>query len=236
MILDVLVILDRSGSMQAARSDHEGGLRSFVEDQRKQQGDDVRFTLVQFDDVNPCDIVYDRAPLALVTELKLVPRGNTPLLDAVGKALAHLEAKNPESVVCLIITDGQENASREWTRDRVKARIEELTKDRRYTMLYLGANVDAFAEARAMGIGVNTAMAFTNNSVGVGAIYASASSNYAQMRAKTRAGRQRGLTGQAAAQSASVVMDWSEQDRSSAVSPDNNATTTTNTTTTKETK
>src|SRR4051812_34999613 len=90
--LDILVILDRSGSMEHAVRDHEGGLRSFVEDQ-KSLGGDVRLTLVQFDTVNPCDIVFDRLPLADVGPIQLIPRGGTPLLDAMGLAIAHLMAR-----------------------------------------------------------------------------------------------------------------------------------------------
>jgi len=107
-MLDLLVILDRSGSMQTGKEDHEGGLRSFVEDQRKLSGD-VRFTLVQFDTTNPCEVVYDRAKLEDVTNISLIPRGGTPLEDAIGQSLTHLSKYSPDEVICMIITDRPEH-------------------------------------------------------------------------------------------------------------------------------
>lgn len=184
-MLDILVILDRSGSMQDAKADHEGGLRSFVEDQRQIEGD-VRFTFVRFDTHQPCEIVYDRVTLDQVTKIELVPRGGTPLLDAIGKALAHLEAKRTpaegDQVVCLIVTDGEENESREWTKERVRARVTEL-EAKGWTFLFLGANVDAFHEAAAVGVGHGTTMDYDNSPVGVAQAYAATSSNLRGARA-----------------------------------------------------
>src|SRR3954470_19575997 len=129
--LDILVILDRSGSMESAKGDHIGGLRSFVEDQ-KSLGGDVRLTLVQFDTVNPCDIVFDRLPLADVGPIDLVPRGGTPLLDAMGLAIAHLLARQSAEpaahTITMVVTDGEENSSHEWDLARVKQLVTELEK------------------------------------------------------------------------------------------------------------
>src|SRR4051812_47875829 len=108
--LDILVILDRSGSMESAKADHIGGLRSFVADQRA-LGGDVRLTLTQFDTVNPCEILYDRTPLEQVGPIELIPRGGTPLLDAVGLALAHLKAQQltapAAQTIVMVVTDGE---------------------------------------------------------------------------------------------------------------------------------
>src|SRR4051812_7762354 len=78
-MLDVAIVLDRSGSMQEAKADHEGGLRSFVEDQQTATNDEVRLTFIQFDGPSPCEIVLDRVPIASVDRatLALVPRGST---------------------------------------------------------------------------------------------------------------------------------------------------------------
>lgn len=168
-VIDVLVILDRSGSMQDRKADHEGGLKSFVEDQQKVSGE-VRFTLIQFDTTNPCEVMYDRVPVEKVKEIRLVPRGGTPLLDAVGMALDHLTKHAPSEVICMVITDGEENSSKEWTRERVKARISDLEKQS-WTFLFLGANVDAFAEAGSMGIAAAGTVAFAQNSAGINATY-----------------------------------------------------------------
>src|SRR5687767_5131529 len=116
---EIVVLLDRSGSMQHGKDDHEGGLMSFVEDQQQLEGD-VRFTLIQFDNVEPCEIVYDGVPIGDVDQIKLIPRGGTPLLDAVGLTIAHIAERladaKPDQVVVMIITDGQENSSREYRR------------------------------------------------------------------------------------------------------------------------
>lgn len=183
---EIVVLLDRSGSMQSAKDDHEGGLRSFVEDQKQLEGD-VRFTLVQFDSQGPCEIVYDGVPIAEVGEIKLTPRGGTPLLDAIGLATSHVEkrldGKKPDQVIVMVITDGEENSSREWTRERIKGRIEELEK-REWKFLYLGANVDAFSEAGGLGIARTSAMNF--NAASPRAIAAT----YANTSSKLRASRQ----------------------------------------------
>lgn len=170
---EFVVILDRSGSMQSAKSDHEGGLRSFVNDQKELSGD-IRFTLIQFDCSDPCEIIYDGVPIGDVKEISLVPRGGTPLLDAIGKATAHVEGRlkgrSPDQVIVMVITDGQENSSHEWTRERVKARIADLERTG-WKFLYLGANVDAFSEAGVLGITRGAAMNYANNAAGSAGMY-----------------------------------------------------------------
>jgi Mg-chelatase subunit ChlD len=167
MVLDILVILDRSGSMQDAKADHEGGLRSFITDQQAAEGEAL-FTLVQFDSVNACEVVFDRVPIREVdTEaVKLFPRGGTPLLDAIGKALAHLSeqqaTKPSDQTVVMVITDGEENQSREWDLEKVKGAIAEREKAGA-TFLYLGANVDAFGESAKLGLMAGAAASFSHS-------------------------------------------------------------------------
>jgi uncharacterized protein YegL len=184
-MLDILVILDRSGSMQAARADHEGGLRSFVEDQ-KALGSDARLTLAQFDDHNPCELVYDFAPIGDVGAIALVPRGGTPLLDAIGRATAHLEQRQAaapsEATVVMVVTDGEENSSTEWTLARVKARIVEL-EAKAWRFLFLGADIDAFKEAGSLGVAHSMTMTMASGQSGsVGAAYSVTSDNMVRMR------------------------------------------------------
>lgn len=181
---ELVVLLDRSGSMQAARDDHEGGLRSFVRDQQRLAGD-VRLTFVRFDAVDPFELVYDRTSLWDVKEddFRLIPRGSTPLLDAVGRTLSHVRAAvatqdpPPDQVVVMIITDGYENASREWTKAKVKKLIEECEALGIWKILYLGANVDAFAEAGAIGIAVGTTSGYQPTGQSIGATYGAMSAN-----------------------------------------------------------
>lgn len=208
---EIVVILDRSGSMQASKSDHEGGLRSFVEDQKALAGD-VRFTLVQFDSGDPCEVVYDGVPIAEVGEIKLTPRGGTPLLDAIGLATSHvekrLEGKKPDQVVVMVITDGEENSSKEWTRERVKQRIEELEKGQ-WKFLYLGANVDAFHEAGQFGLTSTAAMNFAATPDAVRAMYGT-------MSRKTMSNRQHVNSLKAAGQSiqsSDLDYDFTDEER-----------------------
>lgn len=225
-MLDIMVVLDRSGSMQAAAADHIGGLRSFVADQ-KAAGDDAWFTLVQFDTHGPCEVVFDRVPIADVDEstITLIPRGGTPLLDAVGRSIAHLRAhqmREPASgTVVLIITDGEENASVEWTRDRVKSLLAEVEKQAG-KVLYLGANVDAFAEAGSMGISATAAATYTNAPHLAGNAYAVTSQKLATLRSAVGAAAQARLHGSPTACFAlmSDSLDYDAEDREAIVSPE----------------
>lgn len=179
---EFLIILDRSGSMQAAASDHEGGLNSFIQDQQKLDGD-VRITLIQFDTNDPCEVVMDGVPAGKAEKVKLLPRGGTPLLDAIGLGVSHFvkridsQTEKPDIVVVMIITDGEENSSREWTKERVKSLVAEKEK-LGWKFLYLGANVDAFHEAGMYGTQATqtNALNFHNNLVGTRGLYASVAS------------------------------------------------------------
>jgi len=192
--IEVVILLDRSGSMHAQRADHEGGLRSFVRDQRRLAGD-VRLTFVRFDDRDPFEVVYDGAKLEDVDEarLELIPRGRTPLLDAVGRTLEHVHGRlfgvwrKPDQVVVMVITDGEENQSRTYT----KARVQQLVKAREmagWKILYLGANVDEFAEAGGMGIGAATTLGYSPSAMGIQATYSALSSNMLKARSLTQTG------------------------------------------------
>ncbi len=175
---EVIIVLDRSGSMVSIKSDMEGGLDQFFAEQKKEPGR-CTVTLAQFDD--KYEVVYSGRDLKDVPKAFLDPRGMTALLDAVGKTinevgsrLAKTEEKDrPGRVIFLIITDGCENASREFSPKQVKTMIKEQTDKYNWLFVYLGANQDAFAEAGNLGI--LTARNFAANSVGTHALYDSLS-------------------------------------------------------------
>jgi hypothetical protein len=163
------VLLDRSGSMHAIKSDTEGGFAAFLEGQRRVPGRcDV--TLAQFDDVY--EEVYTAQPLASVPPLVLQPRGRTALLDAIGRLVRTTgerltglaEDQRPASVLVVIMTDGLENASTEYTLPAVRAVIDEQTQVYGWTFVYLGANQDAIAVGQ--GLGVSPGMALTYGGAG----------------------------------------------------------------------
>jgi uncharacterized protein YegL len=205
---DILVILDRSGSMQDRKSDHEGGLRSFVEDQQRGSGD-VRFTLVQFDTADPCEIVYDRVAMNVVGPITLIPRGGTPLLDAIGKAVAHLrlqQVKEPATqTIVMIITDGYENSSTEWTLPRVKDLLTETEKNGA-KVLFLGADIDAFDQAAQLGVMRGGALNFAATPQSIGSIYCITSDKVLRSRQHVNSG--------GTVTSANAMLNYTDEERS----------------------
>ena len=193
MVTDLVVVLDRSGSMEHGRADHEGGLRSFIRDQRRLAGS-VRLTFVLFDSYEPFELVYDRVPLDAVdeTRINLVPRGGTPLLEAVSRTLAHMDTRMAEEsahpIIVMVITDGQENASGPaYSRSALKTMIK-AQQAVGWVLLYLGANVDEFAEAGGLGIGSANALGYASSARGIGVMYASLSANAATANAAWQQG------------------------------------------------
>ncbi len=156
-LTDITVVMDRSGSMNVCLTDAEGGLNHFLDEQKKQPGEAL-FTLVQFD--HEYEFVHRGVPIRTVPYCTLVPRGNTALLDAVGRAIVETgerlskmnEADRPALVVVVIITDGEENASKEFNRTKIKEMISHQQTAYNWQFTYLGANQDAFAEAGSLGI------------------------------------------------------------------------------------
>ena len=159
-------LLDRSGSMVSLREDTIGGFDTFIAEQRVAPGR-CRVTLAQFD--NEYDEVYADRDIATVPSLELVPRGSTALLDALGRLvvtagerLARLpESERPGSVLVGVMTDGYENASRDWTHARIKALIEQQTREWGWQFLYLGADQDAIEEGAKMGFAAGKSMTYS---------------------------------------------------------------------------
>ena len=132
-LTDITFLLDRTGSMASIASDVVGGYNAFLEEQKSAPGQAL-FTLVQFDSQNPQDVVHDAKPIADVPAMKpknFRPRSMTPLFDALGMAIARTgerlsamdEPQRPGKVVFVVFTDGEENASREYSGQRVKEMV-----------------------------------------------------------------------------------------------------------------
>ena len=163
-------LLDRSGSMQTIVDDTVGGFDAFIAEQRKGSGE-CRVTLAQFDD--HYEEVYADRPIADVPALVLQPRGTTALLDSIarlvtdaGQRLAALpEDQRPGTVVVGIMTDGMENASREWAHPQVKQLIETQTRDYQWQFLYLGADQDAIEVGMSIGVGAGHAVTYGRGKV-----------------------------------------------------------------------
>lgn len=169
---DITVLLDRSGSMVSIKSAMESGFKEFLLQHRAVPTS--RLTLVQFDTDNAQEVVYLARPIVDAPDLDITPRGGTPLLDALCRAIdatgarlkAMADADRPERVLFVIITDGQENASHEFTREKVRERVTAQTNIYRWQFVYLGANQDAFAEAASFGIPVGQAANYAASAAG----------------------------------------------------------------------
>ncbi|GGO62959.1 vWA domain-containing protein [Nonomuraea cavernae] len=163
----ITVILDRSGSMHSVKADTEGGLKAFLAEQATNPRETF-VSLYQFDD--RCEPVYEYCALADVPDYRLQPRGRTALLDAIGKTLTTMrdqfdampEGDVPGHVSIVILTDGEENESKEWrSRRQIRRLIADLQKNG-WTFIFLGADQDAFAAARDIGIGADTTLSYSS--------------------------------------------------------------------------
>jgi Mg-chelatase subunit ChlD len=179
------VILDRSGSMEAVRDDAIGGFNAFLQEQRA-LGSNATLTLVQFDSQDPYDVVHDFRPLDTVPPLDhrtFVPRGSTPLLDALGRGVVDLErrlaalprALRPGKVVFAIITDGQENASREFGHDQIRKMLRDCQEKRNWVVAFLSSELEAVHEAGRLGVHDGARMHFAPSGVGAQAAFQSLS-------------------------------------------------------------
>lgn len=171
---ELVFILDRSGSMSGLEKDTIGGFNSMLEKQRKEPGDAVVSTVL-FD--NEIEVIHDRVVIADVpnlTDKEYFVRGCTALLDAVGGAIHHIgnvhkyarKEDVPEKTLFIITTDGMENASHHYTYDKVRNMIERQKERYGWEFLFLGANIDAAAEAKRFGIDESMAANYHCDEVG----------------------------------------------------------------------
>ncbi|QDT14127.1 vWA domain-containing protein [Alienimonas californiensis] len=189
-LTEIVVVLDRSGSMSSMKTEAEGGLATFVADQKAEEGD-ARFTLAIFDD--HYDVVHDRIDLREAPDrFTLEPRGMTALLDAVGRTIDNVgrelaetpEAERPGAVLFCVVTDGGENSSREYSGDRIKLMVEEQTHKYNWQFTFLGAGPEVFAQGERMGIDASSGAAFLDLGEALGAT----SAKMSRMRKAVRAG------------------------------------------------
>lgn len=145
--MDVVFLLDRSGSMGGIEKDTIGGYNSYIDSQR---GKNVKVTTVLFDD--KYEILHNREDIDSIKKLTnkdYYVRGCTALLDAIGKTIREMEDKNPNKVIFIITTDGYENASTKYNKSQIKELIS-VHKD--WKFMYIGADIDSYSEGRSLGI------------------------------------------------------------------------------------
>ena len=178
-LTEIVFILDRSGSMAGLEDDTIGGFNSMIRKQKMEAGEAYISTIL-FDNVS--EVIHDRVDIQKIqpmTRKDYYVRGCTALLDAVGKAIHHIgnvhkyarEEDRPEKTVFVITSDGMENASREYTYERVRKMIEHEKEKYGWEFLFLGANIDAAKEAARFGIREDRAANYHADKKGTAVIY-----------------------------------------------------------------
>ena len=182
-LTEIVYILDRSGSMGGLEADTIGGFNSMMEQQKK-TGEKAYVSTILFD--NECEVLHDRVPLDKVekmTDEQYYVRGCTALLDAVGGAIHHIgtvhnyarEEDRPGKTIFVITTDGMENASRNYSYEKVQKMVKKQQKKYGWEFIFIGANIDAYEEAQKYGIRKERAVNYVSDSVGTMNVYAGVS-------------------------------------------------------------
>jgi hypothetical protein len=156
------ILCDRSGSMAACLDEMQSGLNEFVREQAAQPGD-AAVMLSQFDTMY--ETVWPMQPARTAPYYRLSPRGRTALLDAIGEFVGDIsdtlgDDEQYRPVICCIVTDGAENASKEWTRQAVADTIAYWRDNYDWQFVFLGANIDAVVTAGTFGIPAEHALTF----------------------------------------------------------------------------
>ena len=190
-LTELVFILDRSGSMSGLENDTIGGFNAMIEKQKREAGE-AYVSTVLFD--NHREVIHDRVDIQKVKPMnqeQYYVRGSTALLDAVGKSIRHIanvhkyarEEDRPEKTLFIITTDGMENASREYSYERVRKMIEHEKDKYGWEFIFLGANIDAAKEAARFGIDESRAANYHADSVGTAVIYEAMSEAVCSVRA-----------------------------------------------------
>ncbi len=191
-LTEMVFIIDRSGSMTGLESDTIGGFNSTISKQKKEEGE-ATITTILFD--NRYEVLHDRFDISQVgemTEKEYFTRGSTALLDAMGSAIQktvnvqrHLpEEDRAEKVVFVVITDGYENSSCEYSYKDIKRMVEKEQKKYGWEFLFLGANIDAIAEGGKLGIRANRTVNYMHDDIGTAMAYDAMSAAVSECRLK----------------------------------------------------
>lgn len=181
-ITDLVIVQDRSGSMDSIRSDAEGGINSFIKEQSSGPGQ-CYVTFVEFD--NTMDTLYLRRQISFVNPYTLSPRGGTALLDAIGFTITRLgnlyaslpEEDRPGKIYFVVNTDGQENQSREFSKFKINEMITHQRERYGWEFVFLAANQDAIQTGTQIGFAAGSSVSYTASAAGTRNAYAGASAS-----------------------------------------------------------
>jgi len=189
---EMVFVIDRSGSMTGLEDDTIGGFNSTIKKQKEEEGE-AKVTTILFD--NRYEVLHDRFDLNQIGEMtsdEYYTRGTTALLDALGRAIRktvnvqrHLpEEERAENVVFVVITDGYENSSREYSYRDIRHMVKKEQEKYGWEFLFLGANIDAVAEGGRMGFRADRSVRYMHDGVGTGLVYDSVNNAVRNLRTK----------------------------------------------------
>jgi hypothetical protein len=191
----ITMILDRSGSMSSVWRPTIDGFNEFIEAQKKGAGD-ANVTLIQFDTENPYELVFEDRPVKEAPKLTgetFVPRGGTPLHDAIGRTIVDLgaklaktpEAERPGKVFVVIMTDGLENSSHEYSAPKIAEMIKHQREKYKWEFIFLGANQDAILTGEHLNIPMATAATYSATAGGTANAFRATAQNVNAVRSGT---------------------------------------------------
>ena len=165
--LDLVFLIDRSGSMYGSEKDTIGGFNSFIK-KEKAKDYNVFVTTILFD--NEYEVLYKRKAIDEVSELtsnEYFVRGSTALLDAIGRTITTLDKEVNNKVLFVIMTDGMENSSVEFSKSQIRKMIESHD----WEFLFIGADIDSYAEAARIGIRKSRTANYAKSNEGIERLY-----------------------------------------------------------------
>lgn len=192
-LTEIAFVLDRSGSMENKRRDAINGFNRFLEDQKNEEGS-ARFSLFLFDhEYLPIARGVDIHKVEPLTEYTYIPRGVTALFDAVGRTIHELgtrlaalpEEERPAKIIVVILTDGLENSSTDYTADIVGQMIRHQQEKYAWEFIFLGASLDCVEQAEVMGVKESSTVKYDT----VDEAFELSSAQVSAMRKQPRAGK-----------------------------------------------
>jgi hypothetical protein len=214
---EIVVVIDRSGSMASIGEATVNGFNTFLNEQKNSEGE-AFLTLIQFDD--RYEVNYKSLPIKEVNELILnetyVPRGTTALYESIGRTIQELDTKR--DVVFVIITDGHDNVKSEFKPEAINKMINTLQDENGYKFIFLAANQDAISAGGALGIKASNSMSYAASAQGVTNVFTSTSKNLKSYRmSKMDLFSSDALVSMASMDNLSKTLDYDDEQRTSSM-------------------